>query len=144
MLDTRGPGFWANVIRYNVVNNNGLDGVHSAGSGDPRGPDNLIYRNEGRNNGARAAEVNEMFGPSANYAGTDGAQMGDRCVRVVWSKNHFGTVNNPCVAADGVGWVGGPGHGNSAAANGGPLGRGNGHPAHGIAPQTPYRRDRRG
>jgi parallel beta-helix repeat protein len=129
MLDTRGPGFWGTVIRHNVVNNNGLDGIHVAGPGDPRGPAPVIANNEGRNNGARAAEVNAMFGPTANYAGTDGANMGDGCIRIVWWRNHFGTVNQPCVAAGGVGFVGGPGNlGASAADNLGALGRGNGRP----------------
>jgi hypothetical protein len=130
MLDTRGPGFWGTVIRHNVVNNNGLDGLHVAGSGDPRGPAPLILANEGRRNGARAGEVNAMFGPSANYAGTDGADMGG-CSRIVWSGNRFGTVNDRCVAAGGVGWVGGPGKSASSVAAGamGSLGRGNGRPA---------------
>lgn len=129
MLDTRGPGFWGTVIRHNVVNDNGLDGVHVAGPGDPRGPAPVIVANKGRNNGARSAEVNAMFGPSANYAGTDGADMGG-CVRIVWSGNRFGTVNDLCVATDGVGRVGGPGNSVSAPATApvGSLGRGNGRP----------------
>lgn len=71
-----------------------------------------------------------MFGPSANYAGTDGADMGG-CSRIVWSGNRFGTVNDRCVAAGGVGWVGGPGKSASSVAAGamGSLGRGNGRPA---------------
>ena len=123
-LDSRG-GMHSTVVRNNVVNHNGLDGLHVAGPGDPGGPPNALLHNRGHGNGERAEEVNEGPDPNANYAGTDGADMSDGCVRNIWSRNRFGTVNQPCVAANGTGWVGGPGNsGDAAGGGGGPLGRG--------------------
>ncbi|MFP5377017.1 MAG: right-handed parallel beta-helix repeat-containing protein [Acidimicrobiia bacterium] len=129
-LDSRG-GMHSTVVRNNTMNHNGLDGLHVAGPGDPRGEPNLLVDNRAHHNGRRAQEVNEGPDRNANYAGTDGADMSDGCVRNTWSRNRFGTVNQPCVAAGGTGSLDGPG--NSAAARpddaGPPLGRGpgNGH-----------------
>ena len=130
MLDARGPGLWGNVVRSNVVNNNGLDGVHVLGAGDPRGPNNLLTDNRGHGNGARAPEVNAQFPPDAQYGGTDGADTSPGCVRNTWLRNKFATVNQPCVATGGPGRVDHPGKAGAAhgAADGGPLGRGRGRP----------------
>lgn len=126
-LDSRG-GMHSTVVHNNVVNHNGLDGLHVAGPGDPAGAVNEITANKGRGNGQRAQEVNDGPDPNANYAGADGADMSDGCERHDWSRNRFGTVNQPCVAAQGTGWVGGPGNsGGTPAPDGGPLGRGNPH-----------------
>lgn len=124
-LDSRG-GMHSTVVRGNVVNHNGLDGLHVAGPGDPGGEPNQLIANRGHKNGSRAQEVNDGPDPNANYAGTDGADMSDGCERNIWSRNRFGTVNQPCVAAGGTGWVGGPGNsGQAAGGDGAPLGRGN-------------------
>ncbi len=131
MVDSRGAGFWGTVIRNNVVNNNGLDGLHVAGAGDPRGPANLFIANKGHGNGARAPEVNAKFPPEANYAGTDGADMSPGCIRNIWLRNRFGTVNQPCVANEGTGRMDHPGRGRasrSRPADIGALGRGRGRP----------------
>lgn len=122
-LDSRG-GMHSTVVRNNVVNHNGLDGLHVAGPGDPDGEDNQLTNNRGRHNGDRADQVNEDFG-LANYAGTDGADLSDGCVRNDWARNRFGTVNDPCVAAQGTGSVDGPGKSGDAEGEAvGPLGRG--------------------
>jgi hypothetical protein len=105
MVDSRGPGIYGTVVRNNVVNDNGLDGVHVAGPGDPRGPRNLLVDNHGSGNGARAAEVNAQFPPEANYAGTDGADMSKGCIHNRWLRNRFRTVNQRCVAEEGTGRV---------------------------------------
>lgn len=89
MVDSRGPGIYGTVVRHNQVNDNGLDGVHVAGPGDPNGPRNLLADNYGSGNGARAEEVNAMFGPTANYAGTDGADMSRGCIHNKWLGNQF-------------------------------------------------------
>lgn len=119
-LDSRG-GLHSTVVRDNVVIGNGLDGIHLAGAGDERGTNNVIAGNRGHGNGARAAEVNERFAPLANYLGTDGADRSDGCVRNEWDGNHFGTVNQPCVAAGGTGRVDPPG---GSGYPGSPPGRG--------------------
>lgn len=124
-LDSRG-GMHSTVVRNNTLNHNGLDGLHVAGPGDPRGEPNLLVDNRAHHNGRRAQEVNEGPDPNANYAGTDGADMSDGCERNIWSRNRFGTVNQPCVAADGTGWLDGPGNSHNAhrEGSGPPLGRG--------------------
>ncbi|MCA1684048.1 MAG: right-handed parallel beta-helix repeat-containing protein, partial [Actinobacteria bacterium] len=105
MVDSRGPGIYGTVVRNNQVNDNGLDGVHVAGPGDPRGTRNLLVGNYGSGNGARAPEVNAQFPPEANYAGTDGADMSRGCIRNKWLLNRFRTVNQRCVAEEGTGRV---------------------------------------
>ena len=105
MVDSRGPGIYGTVVRNNQVNDNGLDGVHVAGPGDPAGPRNLLVENSGSGNGARAQEVNAQFPPEANYAGTDGADMSRRCIHNTWLRNRFRTVNQRCVAKEGTGQV---------------------------------------
>jgi hypothetical protein len=93
------------IVRNNVVNKNGLDGLHVNGPGSPDGPPNQLIGNSGWGNGDRAEEVNAGPDERANYAGTDGADTSEGCVRNIWSMNRFRTVNQPCVAASGVGWV---------------------------------------
>ncbi len=105
MVDSRGPGIYGTVVRRNIVNDNGLDGVHVAGPGDPAGARNLLVENYGSGNGARAQEVNAQFPPEANYAGTDGADMSQGCIRNTWLRNRFRTVNQQCVAQQGTGQV---------------------------------------
>lgn len=95
-LDSRG-GMHSTVVRNNTVVGNGLDGIHVAGPGDPAGPPNELTKNRGHGNGDRAQEVNEGPDRNANYAGTDGADMSEGCVRNNWTRNRFGTVNQPCV-----------------------------------------------
>lgn len=113
------------VVRNNVLNQNGLDGLHVIGPGNPNGAPNQLLANRGHGNGDRAEEVNAGPDRLANYAGTDGADLSEGCQRNVWSRNRFGTVNQPCVAAEGTGRVGGPGNSENAAGDGvGPLGRG--------------------
>lgn len=123
-LDSKGTLHSA-VVRNNVVNHNGLDGLHVNGPGNPNGAPNQLLANRGHGNGDRAEEVNAGPDPRANYAGTDGADTSEGCVRNVWSRNRFGSVNQPCVAANGTGWVDGPGNSENGGRGGvGPLGRG--------------------
>jgi hypothetical protein len=126
-LDSKGTLHSA-VVRGNVLNHNGLDGLHVNGPANPDGAPNRFLANRGHGNGARAEEVNAGPDRLANYAGTDGADISDGCAGNIWSRNRFGSVNQPCVAADGTGWVGGPGGSGEAGGGGvGPLGRGRPH-----------------
>ena len=126
-LDSRG-GLHSTVVRGNTMNHNGLDGLHVAGPGDPAGAPNLLVANRAHHNGGRAEEVNNGPDANANYAGTDGADMSVGCVRNVWSRNRFGTVNQPCVAAGGTGSLDGPGRSADAGPDdaGPSFGRGHG------------------
>lgn len=135
-LDSRG-GMHSTVVRNNTLNHNGLDGLHVAGPGDPRGEPNLLVDNRAHHNGRRAQAVNEGPDANANYAGTDGADMSDGCVRNIWSRNRFGTVNQPCVAAGGTGSLHGPGNSGNARPDdaGPPLGREAGHGQRADLPQ---------
>ncbi|MGH9153577.1 MAG: right-handed parallel beta-helix repeat-containing protein [Acidimicrobiales bacterium] len=128
-LDSRG-GLHSTVVRGNTMEHNGLDGLHVAGPGDPAGDPNLLVGNRAHHNGRRAQEVNEGPDRNANYAGTDGADMSDGCLRNVWSRNRFGTVNQPCVAAGGTGSLDGPGRSADARPDdaGPSFGRGHGRP----------------
>lgn len=108
-----------NVIRDNVVNHNGLDGIHVS----PESHHNTLSGNRGFGNGSRADEVSS---PYATYDGVDGGDYSPDCDSNAWIGNHFGTVNQGCVSgAGGTGRVGGPGSsGASQGDDGGPLIRG--------------------
>lgn len=103
-LDSKGT-LYGTIVRDNTVANNGLDGIHVLGAGSANGEPNVITNNRGGRNGHRAEEVNEGPDFRANYFGTDGADTSDGCIRNIWSGNQFGTVNQPCVAANGTGVV---------------------------------------
>lgn len=109
-----------NTIRGNVTNQNFLDGIHlSEGT-----VQTTVTDNRGHGNGRdkeRVAEISEADRYS-NWDGVDGGDYNPNCGTNVWSGNRFGTVNQPCVAANGTGWVGGPGRsGESQGRQGGPL-----------------------
>lgn len=108
-----------NTFRNNVVNHNGLDGVHIA-----RGSThNTLHGNRGHKNGSRAHLVESQY---STWDGVDGADYNPGCASNDWSRNRFRTVNQPCVAANGTGWMGGPGRSGDARGGDseGPLGRG--------------------
>ncbi len=107
-LDSKGT-LHSTVVRNNVVNQNGLDGLYVNGPGSPAGLPNVIVNNRGHGNGDRADEVNSGRDFRANYFGTDGSDSSVNCLRNNWLNNRFGTVNQPCVAAGGTGRVEGPG-----------------------------------
>lgn len=106
-MDSRGT-LSGTIVRGNVVNNNGLDSIGVEGPGDPDGPSNVITANRGHGNGYRAEEVNEEY-KFAGHGGVDGYDP-TGCDGFDWSRNRFGSVNHPCVAADGTGRVEGPGN----------------------------------
>lgn len=107
-----------NVIRHNVVNHNGLDGLHVS----PESHHNTLIGNRGFGNGSRADEVSS---PYSSYDGVDGGDYSPNCDSNNWTANHFGTVNQGCVAAGGTGSLGGPGYsGASLGEETGPLSRG--------------------
>lgn len=113
-------GHAGNTIRGNVTNHNFLDGIHlSEGT-----VQTTVTGNRGHNNGRdsdRVAEISEADRYS-NWDGVDGGDYNPNCGSNTWSRNRFGTVNQPCVAADGTGWVGGPGRsGGARGGKGGPL-----------------------
>jgi hypothetical protein len=90
-----------------------------------------VTGNHGHRNGLDKALVAEISDADeyANYAGVDGGDYNPGCASNVWSRNRFGTVNQPCVAANGTGWVGGPGRSGSArGGSGGPLHLNRGRP----------------
>lgn len=107
-LDSKGT-LHSTIVRYNVVNQNGLDGLYVNGPGSTAGLPNELVNNVGRGNGDRAEEVNAGPDFRANYFGTDGSDSSVNCLRNNWSRNSFGTVNQACVAAGGTGTVQGPG-----------------------------------
>lgn len=113
-------GSHGNTIRNNVVNHNLLDGIHLA-EGTVQ---TTVTGNRGHRNGLdrdRVAEISDAD-EYANWDGVDGGDYTPGCGSNEWSRNRFGTVNQPCVAADGTGWVGGPGgSGNSQGGSRGPL-----------------------
>ncbi|MGH9153163.1 MAG: right-handed parallel beta-helix repeat-containing protein [Acidimicrobiales bacterium] len=119
-------GHAGNTIRGNVANNNFLDGIHlSEGTVDTTVSANRAHGN-GRDS-ERVAEISDADRYS-NWAGVDGGDYNPDCGTNVWSGNRFGTVNQSCVAANGTGWVGGPGRsGNSQGQTGGPLSRRSGN-----------------
>lgn len=96
------------VVRGNVANNNGLDGIGVEGPGDPDGPRNVITGNRGHGNGERAEQVNEEY-KFAGHGGVDGYDPSG-CDGFDWSRNRFGWVNHECVATDGTGRVAAPGN----------------------------------
>lgn len=117
-------GEHGNTIRDNVVNNNGLDGIHlSEGT-----VHTVVTGNRGHNNARDAERVAELSeaDPYSNWDGVDGGDYNPDCGTNTWSGNRFGTVNQECVAAGGTGRVGGPGRsGEAKAGGGGPLKQGN-------------------
>lgn len=106
-MDSRGD-LSGTVVRNNVVNNNGLDGIGVEGPGDPDGPANVITANRGHGNGDRAEYVNEEYW-LAGHGGVDGWDP-TGCDGFDWSRNHFGFVNHECVAAGGTGRTEAPGN----------------------------------
>ena len=106
-LDSKGT-LHSTIVRNNVVNRNGLDGLYVNGPGSSAGAPNELLNNRGHGNGRRAEEVNAGPDFRANYFGTDGSDSSVNCARNNWSGNRFGTVNQPCVAAGGTGGVGSP------------------------------------
>jgi hypothetical protein len=97
-LDSKGT-LHSTVVRNNVVNDNGLDGLYVNGPGSAAGLPNVMRNNQGHGNGARAEEVNAGRDPRANYFGTDGSDSSVDCLRNDWLGNRFGTVNQACVAS---------------------------------------------
>ena len=67
-----------NVVAHNVVDNNHVDGIHL----DAGALNNALVSNTGHGNG--------QF---------DGADFNPTCDHNAWVHNHFGTVNQPCVAS---------------------------------------------
>lgn len=67
-----------NVISDNRVDNNQVDGIHV----DLGSVNNTLFNNHGQGNG--------QF---------DGADFNPNCGTNSWQHNHFGTVNQPCVAS---------------------------------------------
>ncbi len=119
-LDSRGTLSGA-VVRNNVVNNNGLDGIDIEGPGDPDGPPNVLTGNRGHNNGHNVEEVNGTY-RIAGHGGVDGFDRSDGCQGNDWSGNRFATVNQECVANGGTGRVGGPGRSGNPGGYGQPSG----------------------
>lgn len=115
-----------NNVERNVVNHNGVDGIRV----EEGSLSNSVTDNRGRRNGDRAEEVSERDS-RRDYDGVDGSDRNEACrdedagEENNWSGNHFGTVSHECVAADGTGWVEGPGASGDADADArGPLWRG--------------------
>ncbi len=86
-----GRGSHNNVVEHNTVYQNGNDGIEVGGptapstrlpNGLPGSIDNTITHNTGYQN--------------LNY---DGADDNPNCDNNLWAHNHFGTVNQACVAA---------------------------------------------
>ncbi|MEO6350186.1 MAG: right-handed parallel beta-helix repeat-containing protein, partial [Candidatus Limnocylindrales bacterium] len=109
-------GQHGNAIRDNVVNDNVLDGIHLA-EGTVQ---TAVTGNRGHRNGLDSDLVAEISDSDiyANYDGVDGGDYSPGCASNEWSHNRFGTVNQGCVALDGTGWIGGPGHIGSAQRGG--------------------------
>ncbi|MDQ3973721.1 MAG: right-handed parallel beta-helix repeat-containing protein [Actinomycetota bacterium] len=93
------------TVNENVANNNGGSGIYVA----EQAVNNTLHRNRAHQN--------------AEYDGFDG---NPNCDNNDWRANRFLTVNQPCVAASGTGWVGGPGRSGDA-------------PGHGPAGENPSR-----
>jgi hypothetical protein len=97
-------GEHGNTIRYNVANNNALDGIHLA-EGTVLTD---VIGNRGFGNGrdkelVRRISEGDIY---ANYDGVDGGDYNPNCGSNRWSRNIFRTVNQPCVAARGSGSFG--------------------------------------
>jgi len=111
-----------NTVNQNIVNDNGVNGIIVQGpfticpfgQGNstppnfcnvPRVPrdgsnDNTLISNKGQGNGSAAV---------APTIGADGVDLNPKCDHNFWKQNIFGTVNQPCVAANfGTGTVVGP------------------------------------
>ncbi|HEX2273635.1 MAG TPA: right-handed parallel beta-helix repeat-containing protein [Acidimicrobiales bacterium] len=90
-------GEHGNTIRNNVVNDNLLDGVHLAEGT----VETDVTGNRGRGNGSDRRRVREISEGDvyANWDGVDGGDYNPGCGSNRWSRNRFGTVNQPCVAA---------------------------------------------
>lgn len=118
-----GTDQFGNTIRGNVVNHNALDGI-LLGEGVVH---TVVTGNRGHGNGwdeDRARDISETS-RWENWQAVDGGDNNEGCGSNVWSRNRFATVNRPCVAAEGTGWVGGPGRsGEAGGGSGGPLRRG--------------------
>ncbi|MBW3546527.1 MAG: right-handed parallel beta-helix repeat-containing protein [Actinobacteria bacterium] len=114
---------FGNTIRDNVTNHNALGGIQ-LGEGVVH---TTVVGNRGHGNGwdkELAREITENS-PYGSWDAVDGADNNDDCGTNVWSRNRFGSVNQGCVAAEGTGWVGGPGKSADAeGGGGGPLSRG--------------------
>ncbi len=120
-------GEHGNTIRNNVVNQNLIDGIHLA-EGTVK---TTVVGNRGHRNGLDSERVAQISDADefANFEGVDGGDYNPACASNVWARNRFGTVNQGCVAADGTGWVGGPGRSDSAKGGpGGPLQLNRGRP----------------
>jgi hypothetical protein len=110
-------GEHGNTIRNNVVNHNLLDGIHLA-EGTVQ---TVVTANRGHRNGLDSDLVAQISDGDiyANYDGVDGGDYTPGCGSNQWSRNRFGTVNQPCVATNGTGWVGGPGRSSGSGGGGG-------------------------
>lgn len=113
-IDVTGPepgsgvlGEFGNTIRYNVANNNLLDGIHLAeGTVLTEVTGNRAHGNGRDQELVRQISDDDIY---ADYDGVDGGDYNPDCGSNIWSRNHFGTVNQPCVAARGTGSVSRPG-----------------------------------
>ena len=109
-IDVTGPepgsgvlGEHGNTIRYNIANNNVLDGIHLAeGTVLTEVTGNRAFGN-GRNKSlVRQISEDDIY---ADYDGVDGGDYNPGCGTNRWSGNRFGTVNQQCVARRGSGTV---------------------------------------
>lgn len=82
-----------NDVVDNVVNGNGGDGIRVY----EEAVDNVLHGNRGHRNSEH-----------------DGHDDNPDCDNNDWRRNRLSNVNEPCVANDGTGWVGGPGHSGEA------------------------------
>lgn len=94
----------ATEVSGNVANRNGGSGILVA----EEAMNNTLHRNRGHQN--------------AEFDGFDGNAD---CDNNDWMANRFKTVNQPCVAAGGTGWVGGPGKSGQAPGHTGDAGAAN-------------------
>lgn len=92
-------------VSGNVAMRNGGSGIWVAG---PRlNPDGTVRTPGASNN---TLERNRAFRNTED----DGFDGNVDCDNNAWNANHFGTVNQECVASGGTGWVGGPGQSGGA------------------------------
>lgn len=114
---------FGNTIRDNVANHNALGGIQ-LGEGVVH---TTVTGNRAHGNGwdeerARDITENSRWG---SWDAVDGGDNNDGCGTNTWSRNRFGSVNQDCVAANGTGWVGGPGKsGDAQGDRRGPVRRG--------------------
>ncbi len=76
-----------NEVVDNIVNQNGDDGIRVYEDA----VENVLHRNRGHQNGEH-----------------DGHDDNPNCDANDWQRNRFRSVNQPCVASNGTGWVDGP------------------------------------